>query len=227
MRTLLVVFFVCLACGAMATLASAVGEHITTLPPGIEPGDPVFSPLVQCDVTVRYDDGGDDSPGSGPTLGWYSSTNFQYLGVRSFPTGTGSHLVQSASWFSDFWVTTGLVAVTVYELGNPSNTATETVTATAPGPGTWGVDFANPICIPEGGEYVVMICPLPPGQGGGWGVVGDDSSSAYAGRSYWSSAACQNDNSAGSNYMIWSCVTPCGATPAQTASWGNIKAIYR
>jgi len=227
MRTLLAAFLVCLACGAVATLASA-GAHITFVPDGLQPGTPVNGPRVACDVSVRYDDGSDDTPGSGPTLGWYSSSAHQYLGVKFTPTGSGSHRVQSAGWFSDFWVVTGLVNVTVYEEGNPSNTDTAQVTATE---GFfdqfWEVDFPTGICIPEGGTYVVMICPLPPGQGGGWGVVGDDYA-APDNRSYWTAADCSAANSAGAvDYMIWSCVTACGAVPTDGSTWGNIKSLYR
>ena len=89
----------------------------------------------------------------------------------------------------------------------------------------WEVDFANRICIPAGGEYVIMLCP----QQGVWGVIGQDASAPH-GRSYWAwnpTGCSPQEQSTAEDYMIWSCVTSCGAVPVEGSSWGQIKALYR
>jgi hypothetical protein len=192
------------------------------LPPGgeiVPPSD--ADPRVPCDVLIRYDDGTDDTPGSGPTLGWWSSVDHQFLGVVFAGPAGYDHQVQSASWYSDFWVWGALVDVTVYEMGNPANTTTETINVT--GGGTWEVEFTAPICVPAGHEYVVMVCPQP----GVWGVIGEDYSAPDY-RSYWTPSTCDPVNSlGGDDLMVWSCVTACGGVPVEEASWGEIKRIYR
>jgi hypothetical protein len=220
MKFLLAALFALSFCAVLVSVSAA--EHATLIPPGVEPASPGGGGRVPCDITIRYDDGSDDDPGSGPTLGYYSGNLHQFLGVRSTPPANTSYQVQSASWFSDFWVVPGLVDVTVYEWNNPSNSATATVNVT--GAGTWEVEFTNPICVPAGSDYAVMICPQP---GGGWGVVGNDLASPDN-RSFWSDGACALVNGpVGSDYMIWSCVTPCGPVPAETMHWGQIKSLYR
>ena len=221
MKTLLVGLVVLVFFGALTSVAAADAVR-ATLPPGgeiVPPGD--GGPRVPCDITIRYDDGSDDSPGSGPTLGYWGGTDHQFLGVVSTAPAGGNFEVQSASWYSDFWVWPGMVDVTVYEMANPTNTTTETVNVT--GGGTWEVEFLTPICVPGGTDYVVMLCPQP----GVWGVVGDD----YAGpdnRSYWTPSTSDPVNNSGAvDYMIWSCVTPCGGTPTEETSWGNVKSLYR
>lgn len=220
MRLLFAALIVSACFGALATVASA--EHVTTIPQGVDIVPPGGGGRVPCDIELRYDDGSDDSPGSGPTLGWWSATDYQFLGVRFTPAGDQSYMVQSASWYSDFWVYSGNVDVEVQEWGNPSNMTTATVNVT--GGGTYEVEFANPICIPQGGEYVIMLCPQP----GVWGVVGEDYS-GFNGRAYWAGVpnGCAPTNQAGSNYMIWSCVTSCGPSPVEARSWGRIKSLYR
>ncbi len=221
MRLLLAALMVAACFGVMATVAAA--EHITIAPEGTDIVPPGQGGRVPCDVTLRYDDGIDDTPGSGPTLGWYTGTNYQFLGVRFTPAADQSYMVQSASWYSDFWVLPGNVDVEAQEWGNPSNATSATINVTAGG--TWEVEFATPICIPRGGEYVIMLCP----QRNVFGVVGQDLS-APDGRSYWTPdpGGCTPQNqSTGDDYMIWSCVTPCGATPIEGKSWGQVKSLYR
>jgi len=220
MRFLVGAFLVVVFCGGLVSVSEA--EHTTLIPPGMEPATPGGDTRVPCDILIRYDDGSDDDSGSGPTLGWYSSVNYQFLGVRFTPSANASYKVQSASWFSDFWVLPGNVDVEVMEWNNPGNSTTATINVT--GGGLWEVEFANPICIPQGGEYAVMLCP----QAGTWGVVGQDLA-APDGRSYWvgDPGGCSPVNPAGTDYMIWSCVTPCGGTPVETSNWGRIKSIYR
>jgi len=220
MRLLLAALVVGVCFGALATVASA--EHITFLPEGIEIVPPSDDVRVPCDTQLRYDDGTDDTPGSGPTLGWYTSSLYQFLGVRFTPAADQSYMVQSASWYSDFWVLNGNVDVEVQEWGNPTNMTSATINVT--GGGTWEVEFATPICIPQGGEYVIMICP----QQNVFGVVGQDLSGS-AGRSYWvaNPNGCTPMNQTSDNYMIWSCVTPCGSTPVEGKSWGQVKTLYR
>jgi len=221
MKIVLGALLVIVFCGALVSVSSAA--HMTQIPPGVEPATPDPGPSrVPCDILLRYDDGSDDDPGSGPTLGWYGADMYQFLGVRFTPPGDGSYLVQSASWFSDFWVLPGNVDVTVTEWDNPSNTTTATVTVT--GGGTWEVEFTDPICIPAGGEYSVMVCPQP----GVFGVIGNDLADPD-GRSYWVGQpnGCTPGNSAGADYMLWSCVTPCGPTPVEQMHWGQVKGLYR
>lgn len=221
MRGLLAVLLGLVLIGGFAAVASA--EHRSDIPDGVEPAVPTDIRTVPCDILLRYDDGTDDSPGSGPTLGYYTGTDYQFLGVRFTPPAGGDFQVQSASWFSDFWVFPGTVDVTVTEVNNPGNTTTASLQVTDGG--TWEVEFPDPICIPSGSEYVVMICPRP----GCFGVIGEDYS-APDGRSYWSGTGfgCNPTNLSGSNdYMLWSCVTPCGAVPAEASTWGQIKSIYR
>jgi hypothetical protein len=204
--------------GALAVTARA--EVRTTIPDGVTPAVPGTEGTVPCDILLRYDDGTDDNPGSGPTCGYYSGDLHQFLGVVSTPPGGGDYEVQSASWFSDFWVLPGVVDVTVSEMGNPANSATASITVNDGG--TWEVAFETPVCIPAGSDYVVMVCP----RVGCFGVVGEDLS-ASANRSYWTPGDCAPENASSSNYMIWSCVTPCGPTPVEDATWGSVKSIYR
>ncbi len=223
MRVLLLFSLLLVLCGGLATVAPA-DQHVTLIPPGIDPVPPYTGdPRVPCDTLLRYDDGTDDDPGSGPTLGWYTGVDYQFLGVRFTPPAGGSYKVQSASWYSDFWIFPGNVDVTVTDLSNPANTTTATIAVT--GGGTWEVEFTTPICIPQGGEYSVMICPQP----GVFGVCGNDAGSPPAGRSKWvgTGGGCTMVNDAGTNYMIWSCVTPCGVVPDQPITWGTIKGLYR
>jgi hypothetical protein len=220
MRFLLAALMVTACFGALATVATA--EHYTVAPQGVDIVPPGPGGRVPCDIQLRYDDGVDDTPGSGPTLGWYTSTNYQFLGVRFTPPGDQTYKVQSASWYSDFWVLPGNVDVEVSQWDDPSNTTTATINVTAGG--TWEVEFASPICIPQGRDYVVMICP----QQNVFGVVGQDLSGSDM-RSYWvaNPNGCVPQNQTTDDYMIWSCVTPCGATPVAATTWGHVKTLYR
>lgn len=205
-----------------AVSAQAVDQQqFTPIPDGVIPAVPSPEGGVPCDILVRYDDGGDDSPGSGPTLGYYSGQLHQFLGIRSTAPAGGSFEIQSAGWFSDFWVLPGMVDVTVTEIGNAANTATASINVTDGG--TFEVVFDTPICVPGGADYSIMICP----RVGVFGVVGEDLSSPD-GRSYWSPDPCDLvNNTTFQDYMIWSCVTACGATPTIESTWGTLKATYR
>jgi len=200
------------------------GQHVITAPPGTPLAQPTTHATVPCDTQIRYDDGTDDTPSSGPALGWFTPTNYQYLGVRFTPPGGQSYEVQSASWFSEFWVQSGLVDVTAMEVGNPINAVTASLFVTAGG--TWEVQFPNPICIPPDGSYDVMLCPQP----GVYGEIGDDHAASDF-RSYVSTTTgCAPaylwfpDEL---DFMLWSCVTPCGSVPAPSTTWGYVKSIYR
>ena len=48
------------------------------IPPG---GDP--EAVVECDILIRYDDGTDDTPSSGQTLGGPNADIFFYHGIRA------------------------------------------------------------------------------------------------------------------------------------------------
>jgi len=221
MRSLLAALMAAVCFGAFGTVAWA--EHITIAPEGVDIVPPGPGDLVPCDIQLRYDDGTDDTPNSGPTLGWYDPVLYQFVGVRFTPAADQSYMVQSASWYSDLWLLPGNVDVEAQEWGDPSNSTSATIYVA--GPGTWAVEFANPICIPQGGEYVIMLCP----QQGVWGVIGEDLS-APDGRSYWvwNPGGCNpQEQSTTEDYMIWSCVTPCGPTPVESRSWGQVKNLYR
>lgn len=223
MRSSLVALVVVVCFGALGTVAWA--EHITIAADGAGIASPKAGSSVPCDIQLRYDDGTDDSPDWGPTLGWYDPVLYQFVGVRFTPPAVADQYtqVQSASWYSDYWVLPGNVDVEAQEWGDPSNSTSATIYVT--GVGTWEVEFANPICIPPGGEYVIMLCP----QRGVWGVIGQDTSAAH-GRSYWAwnpTGCSPQEQSTVEDYMIWSCVTSCGTVPVEGSAWGQIKTLYR
>src|SRR5512141_2035461 len=83
MRLLLIALMVTACFGALASVAA--GEHITIAPNGVDIVPPGQGGRVPCDIQLRYDDGIDDTPGSGPTLGWYAPGQYQFLGVRFTP----------------------------------------------------------------------------------------------------------------------------------------------
>lgn len=178
---------------------------------------------VPCDIEVRYDNGIDTNPGSSPTLGYFAGDDrHQFLGVRfTAPAGAAEYEVQSASWFSDFWVIPGLVDVTVYAVANPSNTTTTSINVTAAG--DWNLAFESPICIPAGEDCIVMLCP----QFGVFGVLGEDFTSPD-GRSTFNPGPCETGTfTTGNDYLLASCVTECGPTPVEETSWGKVKTVYR
>ena len=199
------------------------GPHMTRIPEGQFPAEQIKG-TVACDSLLRYDDGTDDRPGSGYTLGWFEPTQYQYLGVRFTPPATGSdYQVQSASFLAEFWIRPGPIEVHAQQLDDPTNQTVASVNVTDGG--IWEVEFATPICIPGGKEYVIMLCATPDG---GFGVTGEDTS-APDGRSTWSfngpcaiAGAFPDDD-----LMIWSCVTECAIVPTLGTSWGRIKSVYR
>lgn len=208
--------------GGVSAVAYA-GPHITYIPAGQTSAQPGGEGTVPCDIQLRYDDGSDDTLDYGPTLGWYSPTDHQYLAVRFTPPDTGTNYqVQSASFFADFWVAPGLVDIHAQEFDNANNETFGSVNVT--GAGTWEVEFATPICIPAGKEYLILLCPP---REGGWGVCGEDLSAPDS-RSYWSLDRCgpvnQNDSA---DLMVWSCVTECGTVSTTESTWGSIKSGYR
>lgn len=221
MRKLALVLSAVAMVGGLTAVAMAA-PHVTDIPEGQIPAVPGDEGTVPCDILIRYDDGSDDSPGSGYTLGYYSGSAHQFLG-QIFTTPAGSdHEVQSASFFSEFWVLPGMVDIEVTEVGNSGNTTTASVSVSAGG--TYEVAFETPICIPAGRDYEVMICP----RVGVFGVGGEDYSAPLRAQAYWSDGGCDPVNSLGAvDLMLWSCVTPCGATPTIETTWGELKDIYR
>lgn len=216
----LVLSAVALVGGVSAVFAA--DPHVSQIPEGQIPAVPGGEGTVPCDIEVRYDDGTDDTPGSGSTLGYYSGQSHQFLGVRSTAPAGGSYQVESASFFSEFWVLPGAVDITVYEIANPGNNATATVNVT--GGGLWEVAFDSPICVTGGTDYAVMVCP----RIGVFGVSGEDLSAPQDQRSYWTAGTCDLLNQFTSQDLtIWSCVTACGSTPTIESSWGTVKNIYR
>ena len=209
--------------GVCPTLANTA-QHPATAASRLDPSHPATFTAIPCETQIRYDDGEDSFPG-GPGLGWFSDTQYQFLGVRFTPPAGEVYRVQSASWFSDFWNTPGLVDVTAMEADNPGNAVTVTVNVTDGG--TWGVEFPNPICIPAGTDYFIMLCPHPGVQG----EVGDDWSAPDE-RSWFSApgffiTGCVPANQWANDHMIWSCAAPCISTTTQTPTWGHLKTIYR
>ncbi len=215
-----------LALGAVAIVGACPGTafadgHYTTIPDGTERVDHVLGQNPPCIAPIRYDDGTDDTPLQSPTLGWWDAINHQYLSILFTPPPDQSIVVESASWFSDFWVTPGLVDVTAMESGNSANSATVTIYVCCGG--TWEVQFPSPITIPAGRDYFIKLCPRP----GVWGVIGDDHSAPDY-RSYSSTTDCSprwywtNED-----FMAWSCAVPSFATPVRTGTWGRLKSAYR
>jgi hypothetical protein len=204
-------------------MSMADEPQVTPIPDGVEPANPGdWQAEVPCDILIRFDDGTDDTPNSGPTLGGPSAP-YQYLGVVFPVPADQDYKVQSASWFSDFWVWAGNVNVEVAEVGNPANSTSGVVNVTDGG--TWEIEFADPICVPAGSDVSVMLCP----EVGVWGVVGQDLSAPDS-QSWWTNtdlSGCEPINNTTGDYMIWFCVTPCGATPIENTSWGAVKSLYR
>jgi hypothetical protein len=211
--------FALFVCAPAAVLADV---HRTPLPEGQVPAHPGAPSGIPCDIRLGYDDGTDDSLDSGPTLGWYSDTGHQYLGVVfTAPPTVADYQVQSASFFADFWVESGLVEFHAFQFDDPSNETQASVNVT--GGGTWEVEFVPPICIPAGGEFVVMLCPT---LEGGWGVCGEDTSDPD-GNSYFTDRECVPAVEFSYDLMIRACVTECGSVSTDLKSWGEIRADYR
>jgi len=201
----------------VATVALAAEPHVSTIPDGMAPAAPGGAPGgngVPCDVLIRYDDGTDDQVGSGYTLGIG-----QRLGIiaQAPSTGAAAWRVQSAGFFSEFWVTPGDVDVQVTSIADSGNTTTETLFVDSAG--TWEIAFSAPIQVAPGEEFAVMLCGGP----GTHGVTGEDTSSPD-GRSYFSSVACSPDSVVGGgtvDLMIWACVTPVSIQEIPTlGGWG-------
>jgi len=202
-RTAILTLSLLLAAGA----AQADEPHVTTIPDGVEPAPPGEAPGgngVACDVLIRYDDGTDDTPGSGYTLGGPVPPP-QRLGIIAQAPPGGTWQIQSVGFFSEFWVIPGNVNVEVASVSMPGTVATETIYVDSAG--IWETAINSPLCVGPDEEFSVMLCP----DVGTWGVTGEDLS-APDGRSYYSSAACSPDNlldNGNTDLMIWACVTPC------------------
>lgn len=177
-----------------------------------------------CDIELRYDDGIDETPGWAPAVFWIDhELGYQALSVRFQPPETGEYLVERAAFYSPRWIDAGLIDVIAQEVGDTTNAAVETVWMEEAG--THEVDFTEPICIPSGGEFLILLCPH-------WrtaGLIGDCSSDVHY-RSYYSleQGVCKPEllNSE-DDYMIWSCVRLCGTVPTRGTSWGWIKSAFR
>lgn len=188
----------------VASAALAAEPHVSTIPDGMLPAAPGGAPGgngVPCDVLIRYDDGTDDQVGSGFTLGIG-----QRLGIiaQAPSSGAAAWRVQSAGFFSEFWLTPGDVDVQITSIADSGNTTTETLFVDSAG--TWEIAFSAPIQVAPGEEFAVMLCGGPDTHG----VTGEDFSSPD-GRSYFSGAACSPDSVVGNgdaDLMIWACVTP-------------------
>jgi hypothetical protein len=193
-------------------------DPITIIPDGVEsatPGD-----RGECANPIAHHDGTDDSPGSGFTLGGPSAP-YWYLGVRHTPPA-GNYQVDAVQFFSEFWVTPGNVTVHVYEIDNPANAADATIFISAGG--DYEVNYSAPICVDS--DFGVVFCPDP----NVWGVLGEDSSPPIDNTSYQNNTdagGCELINIVGADLLITSCVTPCGPTPVEEATWGTVKALYR
>ncbi len=204
--------------------AMAEDPHVTIIPDGVESAPPFDGSLqIPCDILLRYDDGIDNTPGSGYTLGGPSAP-YQYLGIIATPPSDYDYEVQSAGFWSEFWVTPGNVNFTIIEISDPSNTTTASLFVNDGG--TWEIEFDTPITVGPGSDFAIMLCPDP----GVWGVGGEDTTAPLYDRSYFSSSTdgCYPTNPlAGVNMMIWACVTPGDPTPVEPSSWGNIKSLYK
>lgn len=205
------------------TAAFAAEPHVTIIPEDVDPAPPFDGNLqIPCDILLRYDDGMDDTPGYGYTLGG-PSPPYQYLGIIATPPGDMAYEVQSAGFWSEFWVTPGTVNITVIEISNPANTTSVGLYVNSGG--VWEVAFTTPITVGPASDFAVMLCPDP----GVWGVSGEDLTNPQ-GRSYFSSSddGCYPTNQFGAeNLMIWTCVTPADPTPLDWSSWGRVKSLYQ
>jgi hypothetical protein len=206
---------------AAVSTAAGAAPHVSRRPDVATPkaGDPA---PVPCTIPLRYDDGTDDRPGEGYTLGWYSPTDFQFLGVRfTLPNGA-DYEIESASFFAEFWIRPGTIDVHALQLDDPSNSTVASIFVD--GSGVWSVSFPQPICIQGGKEYAIMLCSTPDE---GQGVTGEDVSNLDD-RSAYSFQGCDPTIPLTDvDLMIWSCVRECGTVPATGRSWGSLKSIYR
>lgn len=190
----------------VTTAALAAEPHVTTIPDGVEPAPPSGAPGgggVPCDYLIRYDDGTDDSPGSGLTLGGPGGINQRIGIVAQAPPADpgGSWQVQSVGFFSQFWLTPGNVNIEVTSVGDPANTTTETIFVS--GPGVWETALSDPIVVAPEAEFSLMLCTSGDGT---HGVTGEDTSSPDL-RSYWSGSSCTTENpDEDEDLMIWACV---------------------
>lgn len=212
-------------CAVLLSVTAAYAEqHITDIPDGVTPAVPGAETEVPCDIELRYDDGSDDTPGSGPTWGGPTPGDQWWIGVLFTPPADQSYEVQSVTWFSDFWVWPGNVNIRAYEVSNPSNETFGVVNVTDGG--TWELEFAEPICVGPGSDYVIMGCP----DVNVWGVIGQDTSGSDNRSSQVNENAvpdCSPDAFDLGDYMMWSCVTPCGPTPVEEVTWGSIKSLHK
>jgi hypothetical protein len=196
-----------LACCLLALAAGpllAQGAHVTPIPEGVLPATPGGGGGVPCDVLIRYDDGSDDQIGSGLTLGGPPGFS-QRLGIVAQAPAGGSWQVQSVGFFSEFWVTAGNVNIEVTSVSTPALTTSQPLFVDAAG--DHEAALTDPICIPGGEEFSVMLCP----DDGTWGVTGEDTSAPDS-RSFFSQASCTPETPIDEppvDLMIWACVTAC------------------
>jgi hypothetical protein len=223
MRGLVAVVGVCLAAAGPGICAAAATGIIEGLyPEGDSAAGGAFS--RPCDIEIRYDDGIDETPGWAPALFWLDhELAYQALSVRFRPPENGEYLVERAAFYSPGWMDAGLVDVVAQEVGDTTNAAVETVWIGEAG--THEIDFTEPICVPSGGEFLILLCPH-------WrtaGLVGDCSSDLDY-RSYYSleDGVCEPELlDLDEDYMIWSCVRLCGTVPTRGTTWGWIKDAFR
>jgi hypothetical protein len=110
----------------------------------------------------------------------------------------------------------------VYEIDNPANAADATIFISAGG--DYEVNYSAPICVDS--DFGVVFCPDP----NVWGVLGEDSSPPIDNTSYQNNTqagGCELINIVGNDLLITSCVSVCGPTPVEEATWGTVKALYR
>jgi len=220
MKILLSGLFFLFVLGLIST-AQAAQPDVTLLPEGVVVAPPDNGVWDEpCDVLIRYDDNEDDWPGSGYTLGGETYPP-QLLGFIGTIPKDQDYYVQSGFFWSEFWVTPGMVPFYVAELRNPSNNTVASIYVT--GPGVWSVSFSPQIRIPAGRDFFLMLCPGTPTCG----VTGEDLDAPLYDRSYWSTGEdCYPRNPIRINLMIWACVTPV-ATATKDLSWGTIRSLYR
>lgn len=209
--------FVCLLVLAAVPMLAAT-PHVTTIPPGAESVSPERLLMQEpCEVTIRYDDGTDDLPDGGSSLG-----GGQRLGIiAQAPTADPGYVweIYGVRFYAEFWLTPGDLDIQLASISDPSNTTTETVSVT--GGGTWEFEMTNPLLVGSQEEFSVMLCPL----GATEGVTGEDTSSPD-GRSYWSGSGCKPDRTdfdSPRDLMIWVCARQVGAQETAVPATGGVS----
>ncbi len=148
---------------------------------------------------------GDDTPGSGWTLGLG-----QQLGINC----PGQLCIDGVGFFVEFMVVFGTLDIVIYDGGTEVRRVT-----VSPVQGTNDFAITPPVNISNGA--CIMLCP----NGDYWSVTGEDYTSAPYGNTYWSNDCHCTNAFTDNNLTIWAHL--CGVVPTEQMSWGTLKTLYR